>query len=107
MLTMSDENVEKPNRVRFDPTVNLGHILTFVGFLLAGLGAWTMLDKRIVVLEVAQRTQSIIDASQNDRFETVNNQVRDLLLRLDRQVERLNDRLDRSPSIGNGVKLNP
>lgn len=25
---------------KFDPTINLGHILTFAGFILAGIGAW-------------------------------------------------------------------
>lgn len=90
------EAEEKPSRVRFDPTVNLGHILTFVGFLLAGLGAWTMLDKRIVVLEEARNTQVIIDKTQNERYSDVSQQVKELLIRLDRSVERLNDRLDRS-----------
>ena len=26
-------------RVRFDPTINLGHLLTFVGFLATGMAA--------------------------------------------------------------------
>lgn len=42
-----------PNRtVRFDPTINLGHILTFVGFMLAGFGAWGNIDKRLTLTEV-------------------------------------------------------
>lgn len=43
-------------RITFDPTVNAGHILTFVGFLGSGFVAYTTLDKRVTIVE--QRTQS-------------------------------------------------
>lgn len=48
--------MEQPG-FKFDKTVNLGHILTFLGFMFAGFGAWTTLDKRVVVLEVAAQQQ--------------------------------------------------
>jgi tRNA(Phe) wybutosine-synthesizing methylase Tyw3 len=38
-------------RIHFDPTVNLGHILTFVGFMVAGFGAWGNIDKRMTLGE--------------------------------------------------------
>jgi hypothetical protein len=38
-------------RITFDPTVNAGHILTFVGFLVSGFIAYTTLDKRVAVVE--------------------------------------------------------
>ena len=40
-------------RVRFDPTINLGHILTFCGFIIAGMGAWSTLDRRVTIVEQA------------------------------------------------------
>ena len=43
-------------RIVFDPTVNAGHILTFLGFMIAGLTAYNTLDRRVVVVE--QRTQA-------------------------------------------------
>lgn len=44
--------------IKFDSTINLGHILTFLGFMIAGLTAWTTLDKRVVVLEENKKSQA-------------------------------------------------
>ena len=44
--------------IKFDSTINLGHILTFLGFMVAGLAAWTTLDKRVVVLEENKKSQA-------------------------------------------------
>ena len=44
--------------IKFDSTINLGHILTFLGFMVAGLTAWTTLDKRVVVLEESKKSQA-------------------------------------------------
>lgn len=44
--------------IKFDSTINLGHILTFLGFMIAGLTAWTTLDKRVVVLEESKKSQA-------------------------------------------------
>jgi len=85
-----------PHRIKFDATINLGHIITFVGFILAGFGAWATLDKRIVVLEERRHTQSAIDTAQDARALDSSNELKAVLLRLDRQVERLADRLDRT-----------
>ena len=84
--------------VRFDPTINLGHILTFSGFLFVGIGGWTTLDKRIVVLEEGKKLQAQIDIGQSQRFEENTGQLKEVLTRLDHQVERLNDRLDKQPT---------
>ena len=48
--TLHPEHARK--RFNFDPTVNLGHVLTFIGFILAGLAAYSNLDKRQTVVEV-------------------------------------------------------
>ena len=44
--------------IKFDSTINLGHILTFLGFMVAGLTAWTTMDKRVVVLEESKKAQA-------------------------------------------------
>lgn len=85
----------REHKVRFDPSINLGHVLTFIGFLIAGFGAWSSLDKRIVVLEEGRNTQQQVDRSQDSRVSDAVSQIKDVLLRLDRQVERLNDKLDK------------
>lgn len=53
-------------RVQFDPTINLGHILTFVGFLLAGFGAWGNIDKRITLTEM-QSTAAVERTNDQDK----------------------------------------
>ena len=95
---MSEElHPNEPTRggIRFDATINLGHILTFVGFLVAGFGAWATLDKRLTVIEEHRYLQKQVDMSQDNRATEASLQVRDVLNRLDKQVERLNDKLDR------------
>ena len=41
----------RPRRVTFDPTINLGHVLTFAGFLITGFSAYSALDKRVTLVE--------------------------------------------------------
>jgi hypothetical protein len=50
-----DPAVAEPRpKFKFDPTINLGHVLTFLGLVCAGFGAYSMLEKRVTVLEVHQ-----------------------------------------------------
>lgn len=51
------------SKIKFDPTITLGHILTFFGFLATGFGAWSLMDKRVTVLEV-QNVQTQRESSQ-------------------------------------------
>jgi hypothetical protein len=44
-------------KVSFDPTINLGHVLTFLGFIVAGFSAYSTLDKRVTVVEQAAAAQ--------------------------------------------------
>ena len=37
--------------IKFDPTINAGHLLTFAGFLVSGFIAYSTLDKRVAVVE--------------------------------------------------------
>lgn len=81
-------------RVRFDPTINLGHIITFFGFLVAIFTAWSTLDKRVVVLEESRKLQETIDMAQDARTSQSAQQIAEALQRLERQTERLTDKLD-------------
>lgn len=53
--------------MKFDPTINAGHLLTFAGFIIAGFVGWTTLDKRVVILEQQRISQEYRDASQDSR----------------------------------------
>lgn len=50
--------------VKFDPTINLGHVLTFVSMVAAVMASYAILDKRVGVLE--ERSNSAI-AQASDR----------------------------------------
>ena len=60
---MIDEH--KPKRLKFDPTINAGHLLTFSGMLIAFLLAWGNLDKRVVVIEESRQYQRLRDDWQD------------------------------------------
>lgn len=78
----------------FDPTVNLGHLLTFVGFIVAGFVAWASLDKRLTVMEENRTFQQKVDIAQDQRALDAYISVKETLARIDRTNERIADRLD-------------
>lgn len=65
-MTTPDTPHAERKRFNFDPTVNLGHVLTFIGFMLAGFAAYGNLDKRQTVVEV-QNTAAIERAADQDK----------------------------------------
>jgi hypothetical protein len=80
-------------KVRFDNTINLGHILTFLGFIATGAIAWSTMDKRVVVLEEAKINQIVIDHRQeamlDDQRKTAREDLREVNQKLDRLLERV------------------
>lgn len=86
---------QEKHKVKFDPTINLGHVLTFLGFIIAGFGAWSQLDKRLVVLEEYRNTQAQIDKSQDTILGTNVAQVKESLQDIKRELDKISSRLDR------------
>lgn len=83
------------HKVKFDATINLGHILTFAGFIIAGFTAWSTLDKRLTVIEERASFQSQIDRQQDVRLVDNMAQIKESLIEIKSQVNRLGDRQDR------------
>lgn len=81
--------------MKFDSTVNLGHLLTFVGFVLTGFGAWSTIDRRLTVLEESRRVQAQIDANQDERLSQSMGQIKESLSDIRRNLEKVSDRLDK------------
>lgn len=79
--------------MKFDSTINLGHLLTFVGFILTGFGAWSTIDRRITVLEESRRVQAQIDANQDERLSQSMTQIKESLTDIRRNIEKVSDRL--------------
>ena len=85
----------RPRGVRFDPTINLGHIITFVGFILSLVFTWSTLDKRVVVLEESRKAQELRDTGQDQRNRDQMDAIRESLAEIKQNVIALRDRQDR------------
>lgn len=91
-------------RLAFDPTINLGHVLTFVGFLVTGFSAYSALDKRVTVVEshaavVAERARE-----QDTRFKDTLAEIKGDVKDLQRSVNDVNRNLSGSSSAAPGRK---
>lgn len=69
-------------RINFDPTINLGHILTAIAFLSSGFVAYNNLDKRISLQEqstvAAQIQRNEKDAAFKETLTDMKSDVREL-----------------------------
>jgi hypothetical protein len=83
---------EERKGIRFDPTVNFGHLLTFIGFLVTGSMAWMAMNTRVTVLEEARQNQVKIDAKQDLSIENNQKVVREDLSQINQKLDRLIER---------------
>jgi len=81
--------------VVFDNTINLGHVLTFLGFVITIMVTWSTLDKRVVVLEESRKAQEVRDATQDARNGDQLTAIKDSLTEIKNNVVSLRDKLDR------------
>ena len=82
-------------RLTFDPTINAGHLLTFAGFILSMMVGWSVLDKRVVVLEEARKTQAQLDSHQDAIQRASNDSMRETLLEIKQGIREINARFER------------
>lgn len=84
----------------FDPTINLGHVLTFLGFLAVGGGAYLNIEKRVTVQEVrGEMTARDIDA-EKARTGSSLNEIKNDIKEVRRGIDEL--RSNTGNSNGNG-----
>lgn len=102
--------MEKQNRfVRFNPTINAGHILTAGSVIMASLLAWAQLRSDVSVLLDENKTRKteielISSKRETDRIDlyqkitssqtTLDNQIKDLHTEITNRFNRLEDKLD-------------
>lgn len=77
--------------VKFDATINLGHILTFAGFIIAMFGAWTTLDKRVTVIEERAGFQSQVDRAQDAKLAESMVMIKEALADIRANINRITD----------------
>lgn len=90
-----EERRARPRGFRFDNTINLGHILTFAGFVVTIVIGWSTMDKRVVVLEESRKAQEARDINQDARASDQLATIRDSLTEIKRSVEKLGDKLEK------------
>ena len=80
--------------VKYDPTINFGHILTLIVTVGMVVTAWVNLDKRVVVLEQQTVSQAMRDRHQDELLVTQSNQIRESLNEVKSYLQRLDNRLE-------------
>ena len=83
------------NKLKFDPTINAGHLLTFAGFIIAGFAGWTTLDKRVVVLEEQRKSQEVRDQSQDSRSSEKFGEIRETMRDIKQTLDVVRDKLEK------------
>ncbi len=83
-------------KLSFDPTINAGHILTFISMLAVLFIGWSTMDKRVTVLEEAKSYQrerdSAQDATITDKLGDLKRDVRELKSSIDQLREQQSGR---------------
>ena len=86
---MSTEDEPRSKRLTFEPTINAGHLLTFIGMAVSVFVGWSMLDKRVVVLEEAKIYQVRRDDQQDTLISEKLADIRDAIKDVRRGVDEL------------------
>lgn len=81
------------NKIKFDKTINLGHVLTALTMSGAVIISWSLMDKRVAVLEEARIAQRERDATQDATGKDKFQEVREALVDLRRSVEKVSDKV--------------
>lgn len=84
----------KMEKFHFDWSVNLGHVLTFLGFILTGFIAFQNLDKRVVVLEQGLNYQAKKDEQQDQMMRDAKAEIKEALRDVHGSLEKLSEKLE-------------
>lgn len=98
-LDYTEHDRRKHRGLHFDPTINAGHILTFLGMSIALFTAWTNLDKRVVVLEERGSYQKLRDDTQDQALTQQLVEIKDAIRDVRRGVEDIRrEQLGKAPA---------
>lgn len=83
-------------KMQFDPTINLGHVLTAATFLAAGFAAFNTLDKRVAVMEVQRQTdretQAMRDGNQDRLVHESMSVIKESIGRIEKAIDKQDQR---------------
>ena len=80
----------REHRIKFDSTISLGHVLTFVSLIAAGFGAYNGVVKRVTVLEEQRRSDSDRSSEIDRRMKDTLNEMRGDFKEMQRSINELN-----------------
>ena len=83
--------------MKFDPTINAGHLLTFAGFLITISVGWSTLDKRVVILEEQRKSQEVRDQAQDLRSSEKFGEIRETMRDIKQTLDVVRDKLEKRP----------
>ncbi len=92
-MAKHDDEQDSGNRIKFDKTINLGHLLSAIAMVGGLMVSWSLMDKRVAVLEEARTAQRERDQTQDTATKEKFQEVRDALLDLRRLVEKVSDKV--------------
>lgn len=95
-MSLHQNTSEDKPRIKYDPTINLGHILTFIGFILAIFASWTAMDKRIVVIEARMDAQTLKDQAQDAERALIRNYTSETMNDIKNTLRRIEEKVDNS-----------
>lgn len=81
--------------MKFDPTINAGHLLTFAGFLITISVGWSTLDKRVVILEEQRKSQEVLDKAQDSRSSEKFGEIRETMREIKTTLDVVRDKLEK------------
>lgn len=61
---------------KFDPRIDMGHLITFVGMLLSVAAVYNSMDKRLTILEESSRVQASQLSANENRLNTTLNEMK-------------------------------
>lgn len=91
---MPEPTSDKPSKIKFDGTINAGHVLTFISMVGMGFAVYSSMDKRVLVLEESRKYQQVVDHAQDARATAAMEEVKGLILRVERGLDKVNDKLE-------------
>ena len=91
--SQNTEQSDDDRRIKFDRTINLGHVLTAISMIVAVMVSWSLMDKRVMVLEEARAAQRERDTVQDESNREKFQEVRETMIDLRRAVEKVADKV--------------
>lgn len=86
-LDYTEHDRRRHRGLHFDPTINAGHVLTFVSMSIALFVGWSNLDKRVVVLEERGSYQKLRDETQDQALSQQLVEIKDAIRDVRRGVD--------------------